>query len=468
MDKKKQILIVIGVFLAIAISIGVSYAYYIATTSQQGENVIRTDCFRLTYEDDGQIVLRDAYPVRDSAVNELTPYHLKIKNVCTQPALYQVNLEILNDSNLDIQYMNYKLDNGSITALSSATTETPTLNNASSAKSIATGNLLSNEEVEYDIRVWLKESVTTSDPVQNKTFKSKIVVISSLNKSIIKNITLHPNGGTVSNELFQGYVGYKYNNLPTPTKEGEDFLGWYTESTLTNKVTNNSIVVSTVTDLYAKYGTAPYTIESGDLNTVGSIVKIADEEFYVIGQEDSNHVKLLSKWNLNVGSNSKGTATGLQDEDVRGQYASGTTYGNVIYSSSAYWYDGGLKPAYGSSYPAYVYTNEKESGVYLAAIAEYVDNYVTYLTNQGVNISGRLIKQEELDALGCSNSGMGCDSTRGGTAPAWVYQTSYWTGTSFNSDAVLYVHTSGYYNRTPGTFDSNFGVRPVIILERII
>ena len=211
----------------------------------------------------------------------------------------------------------------------------------------------------------------------------------------------------------------------------------------------------------AKPNGPAYEIESGDLDTVGSVVKIADEEFYVIGQEDDTHVKLLSKWNLNVGDNPKGTATNMQDEDVRGYVSGVTKYGNVAFSSTNYWVDSSnnLKTAYGTTYPAYVYDNN-------ASISTYVNNYVTYLNNQGVNVSGRLIKQEELVSLGCNESTYYCDSSNGGTAPEWVYQTIYWSGSASGIDNVWGVNLNGYFNSIYYGDGSCFGVRPVIILKK--
>ena len=199
-----------------------------------------------------------------------------------------------------------------------------------------------------------------------------------------------------------------------------------------------------------------YTVVSGNIYAVGSVVKIANEEFYVIGQEDSTHVKLLSKWNLNVGSNSKGTATGRQDSDVRGYVESGTTYGTVEYSSTNYWYDSTnrvLKSQYGSSYPAYVYDNN-------STLYQYVDTYVTYLINQGVNVSGRLIKREELISLGCTPANSSCAA-----APEWVYQTSYWSGSADSNFDVRFVYSYDYFTRDSIDGRGDIGVRPVIILE---
>ncbi len=215
-----------------------------------------------------------------------------------------------------------------------------------------------------------------------------------------------------------------------------------------------------------------YTVLSGDLDTVGSEVKIANEEFYVIGQEDATHVKLLSKWNLNVGSNPKGTATNLQDENVRGyRVDDGTKYGEVEFSDDVYWYDetnSSLRSEYGLSLPVYVYTNAKENGTYLASIAEYVDNYVTYLTQQGVSVTGRLISKEELVTLGCNESTEYCDSSdnHGGTAPGWVYQTSYWTGFAINDLEILGLYSDGKLGIDTCGDEGDWGLRPVIILKK--
>ena len=275
-------------------------------------------------------------------------------------------------------------------------------------------------------------------------------------------ITYNANGGSVSPTSQSVYYGASIS-LPTASKSTKPSMlnGWYSATSGGTKYGNGgaSYTVTGAVTMYAQWGY--YAVISGNLNTVGSVVKIANEEFYVIGQQDSTHVKLLSKWNLNVGSNPKGTATGLQDSDVKGYVSGGTTYATVAFSSatdgigaSTYWDIGGLKPAYGSSYPAYVYDSN-------STLYQYVNNYVTYLNTQGVNVSGRLIKQEELVSLGCNASSYSCSS-----APAWVYQTSYWSGSANDSYNVWDVYSNGMLYIDG--FDSGFfhGVRPVIILEK--
>ena len=200
-----------------------------------------------------------------------------------------------------------------------------------------------------------------------------------------------------------------------------------------------------------------YTIVSGNLDTVGSIVSIGDEEFYVIGQEDETHVKLLAKYNLGVGNGFE-VPTNKQEEIAMG-YKSGAREpypGIVVFSDTNYWYNAETKSIdakYGTKYSAYVYDDN-------SFIKPYVDNYVSYLRKLGGNVTGRLISTDELSALKCS--GLSCES-----APKWVYSTSYWTGSASNSTNIWNVHSNGYYGNNYKYNDGHaWGIRPVIILKK--
>ena len=100
MNKKKVILIVVGVLLIISLVIGASYALWINTVTQKGSNVVNSDCFKISFTDKDTIYLDNAYPILDSAANDLTPYQFTIKNVCENAANFQVNLETLSTSTL--------------------------------------------------------------------------------------------------------------------------------------------------------------------------------------------------------------------------------------------------------------------------------------------------------------------------------------------------------------------------------
>jgi hypothetical protein len=188
---------------------------------------------------------------------------------------------------------------------------------------------------------------------------------------------------------------------------------------------------------------------SGNINTPGSIVAIENEKFYVIGQENGN-VKLLSMYNLHVGNRvERGykvtpleNTTGIQDKNMKGYNWSieedDTIYpvlGTVGFSNTSSLYSGSI-------------------------VEEHVNNYVSYLGELGANIQeSRLIYLEELEGLGCLYNG---EEYVCGEAPSWVYQSSYWTGTTDGDYDLMTVITDSRIGYTSIFCDSEYGIRPVI------
>ena len=67
-------------------------------------------------------------------------------------------------------------------------------------------------------------------------------------------VTLDPDGGNVSSTSKQVTLGGQYGDLPTPTKSGFTFIGWYTEKTGGTKVGRYDALVSNATHtLYARW-----------------------------------------------------------------------------------------------------------------------------------------------------------------------------------------------------------------------
>ena len=208
--------------------------------------------------------------------------------------------------------------------------------------------------------------------------------------------------------------------------------------------------------------TVGYTIVSGDLDTFGSVVKIGDEEFYVLGQEDSTCVKLLAKYNLGVG-NGFTTPTNRQDAAATGIPSPANTSppypGTVVFADTVYWAnpDYSLMDEYNNR-DLYVYNDN-------ASIKTYVDNYVDYLNTLNVNVTGRLVGYHEITDLGCVDEGGGsfdCNSL-----PSWIYSVSYWTGSMISTTGgVRGVYTSGKLGSGNMDYNFLFGVRPLIILEK--
>lgn len=74
-------------------------------------------------------------------------------------------------------------------------------------------------------------------------------------------VSLNANGGTVSSDKISVEYGEKYGTLPTPSKTGYNFDGWYLDEQLTSPVTGNTVVTA-VEDhtLYAKWSKGQYKV----------------------------------------------------------------------------------------------------------------------------------------------------------------------------------------------------------------
>ena len=173
---------------------------------------------------------------------------------------------------------------------------------------------------------------------------------------------------------------------------------------------------------------------------------------------------MLSKYNLHVGNSvaddsytpvALESPTGIQNEDAKASEWDADWnpinfpwIGTTTFSSTNYW------SSTVSSYPAYVYDSN-------STLYNYVESYRTYLESQGAEIEeARLIKMEELEALGCSRDDYSCSD-----APEWVYGTSYWSGAADDSSRVWCVDSIGNFSSISYSFDLSYGVRPVIVLK---
>ena len=218
-------------------------------------------------------------------------------------------------------------------------------------------------------------------------------------------------------------------------------------------------------------------VVSGDGSQVGDEICIGQECFYVISS-DEDSVTMLAKYNLYVGKGvtaidaDTGEATmhaienptGIQDFRAKGLEVDADFnlinfpwIGTTAFSSTWYWIDSNhnLKSEYGTSYPAYVYDSN-------STLYNYVESYRTYLESQGVEIEeARLIKMEELEALGCSRVDSSCLE-----APSWVYATTYWTGAAHGPLVMWNVMSFGDFSSYDNFNGDTNGVRPVFVISK--
>ena len=223
-----------------------------------------------------------------------------------------------------------------------------------------------------------------------------------------------------------------------------------------------------------------YEIVSGDLDTIGSIIKIADEEFYVIRKEDDTHIRLLSKLNLGVGE-------GVTNQVNR----QSTESGIVEFSSTKYWWDEENKDFKSPYLERKIILNQDnmddKSYVYNenSTVYSYVEDYEEYLNTQDVCVSAELIRREDLFALGCNDACVRCHGFTYFCYPdpiEWLYG-DYWIGDApmyqlsettdpFESDPAYFsVGSHFFFSRAPVArvskyeMDKRHSIRPVITLD---
>ena len=95
-------------------------------------------------------------------------------------------------------------------------------------------------------------------------------------------VTFNPNGGTVSETRRRVKEFDEVGTLPTPTYEGRIFLGWYTDTNYTTRVTENTVIGSDVT-FYAKWSDAAAVKANGNyyLTLAEAIENIPESDEYV-------------------------------------------------------------------------------------------------------------------------------------------------------------------------------------------
>lgn len=183
-------LLVIGILLAISTTIGSSYALWVIEDSQEGTNKILTGCFSLSYSDklndeSTSINLTNAYPLTDAEGLKLKPYTVVLKNTCSIAANYELILttdlantlsEVFLKTNFkdvtnNIDYSSKLMNELSTTTLDENMAKQIIEKNQiqiGKTYSLVSGILEPNEEVKYELRIWLDESANKD--TMEKTF----------------------------------------------------------------------------------------------------------------------------------------------------------------------------------------------------------------------------------------------------------------------------------------------------------
>ena len=175
MKNRKGIIVVIMIVLAVVL-IGTSYALWQITLTQESTNVVTTGCFNIEFQDNNPITLENAIPLTDEEGSKLTPYSFTLTNTCDTLVKYQINLEVLDSTTLNNEYVKTKFEDRNPTQLTANNLVVKTLNNTSFSYNLDEGVLSKKGSKTFNLRLWLNETTEAVDDAMNKVFESKIVV----------------------------------------------------------------------------------------------------------------------------------------------------------------------------------------------------------------------------------------------------------------------------------------------------
>ena len=179
-DKKKTILITLGVLLTICIVTSISYAYWQITKVQENNNKLVSGCFDIKLEGGKAINLENAYPIEDTEGAKLTPYTFTITNICDLLASYTVNLEMLEGTTMASKYIKVMMNKEEIQNLANLETTGTIIKNSIESRKLVSGILGAGDSEEYTLRLWMDGDITIEDKeAMNKQLLSKIVVSAS-------------------------------------------------------------------------------------------------------------------------------------------------------------------------------------------------------------------------------------------------------------------------------------------------
>ncbi len=187
-------LLIVRILLAASTTLGSSYALWTISDSQETSNKIISGCFSLSYidvfdEKSSSINLINTYPLTDEKGLSLSPYIVVLKNTCNIAATYELTLTTDANNTLSDEYLKTNLVNittntpfntNILNTLEKIEIDENLFDNLTNEKGItikdtyllANGVLNPDEEVKYELRLWLNENAPNE--TMNKNFAAVV------------------------------------------------------------------------------------------------------------------------------------------------------------------------------------------------------------------------------------------------------------------------------------------------------
>ena len=178
MKNKKIIILIILILISILTLIGSSYALLSKTFTSKKLSV-EVGTLKVDFTEGNAITMDNAMPMTDENGMNTTPYTFTITNSGTIDSYYTISNEEDINNTLDITYLKYKLvsndgyDSG-IKRLKDIGTGTYRI--------VDERGLVKNKSTTYKLYLWIASDA--GNDIQNKIYKSRIIVNSTSNKTL--------------------------------------------------------------------------------------------------------------------------------------------------------------------------------------------------------------------------------------------------------------------------------------------
>ena len=181
--KYSKVAKLVGILSGFILVLGTSYAVFRVTTTGEKENVVSAGKLDVRIENEqNEINLGNTLPQTEEEGKQNTPYTFDIVNKGTINAMYDLYIEVNNDSTLDASLVRYYLtvvedgEEKQVTPTGSIiTSEEESTKEGKKAYKIDTKYLDVNKANSYNLYLWLDYDTEAEEAI-NKTFKANIRV----------------------------------------------------------------------------------------------------------------------------------------------------------------------------------------------------------------------------------------------------------------------------------------------------
>ena len=337
MKKKTIIILSISILTVLIIFIGSSYALFSKTQSALNKNEYQTGVLQIEYSSDSTLTI-NPIPMTDANGEALTPYIFTITNTGTLD--YQYDLKLLTDSTYvashgcannqtPAQYIKVKLNDGTITTLSSLTNGT-----------IITGETIAaGASKTYNLRMWL--DISSPNSIIGSHFHGQIVT----EGEAIYTEHNEPNAPVLASGMIPiKYDGTKWVKADTSNTNNSwynyDNKEWANVALVSdskiveNITTNKSVTINNQSNTYTTYTSFTSSNKNVDSSTSSSTITVNIHSsgtfgFRSIVSSESNYDKLTVKVKKN--SDAETTVSNAISGSNSNNYSDSTAKSGDVY-----------------------------------------------------------------------------------------------------------------------------------------